>query len=319
MRKALAIITACLVALLGLAGSAGAADPTYQDGFAPWGSAGGLVSDDGQIEWAIAPGTCNCAILARYIPDRMNEVPAAPSGTIWVGKPFGLEVYNADLGRFTSTEKPMTLTVHYDPAALGGRSEATLRVVRLYDRWVELPSTVDTARHVVTAQFSFGGDYGLLASDVAPAPAPAPAPTAVPPAAPAPTAAPAPAPTPAPAPVQPAAPTPVPAPAPVPATDSSISGRVFYDRNGNGAMEAEDFPIGGAGLLLTRGDSFSFTRAGGDGSYAFAGLGEGTYSVNVVVGPEWAFTTPFAVTGIAVTGQAGSVGTADFGLRYTAP
>lgn len=81
-------------------------------------------------------------------------------------------------------------------------------------------------------------------------------------------------------------------------------------------MDDDDFPVAGAGVLITSGYWSSFNRTGLDGRYSFSGLGNGYYAVNLVVGPEWAFTTPFAVTGIAVSGQPGSNGTADFGMWY---
>jgi hypothetical protein len=328
VKRPLAIIALVALALSITAGIA-LADTTYQDGFVTQTEGGGMVSSNGQIEWGILANSNPSSILARYYPDVMNKVQGPPAGTIWVGSPFLLEVWNSDIGKLINTAKPMTLVVHYSPSDLGGRSESTIRLVRLYDQWSEFPSTVDTVNHVVTTQIYFGGDYGLIASNAAPAAA-APAPVAAP--APAPVAAPAPAPVAAPAPAPVAAPVaapapepaPAPAPAPaanpvsvaVPSTVSAMSGKVFYDKNGNGVMDGDDFPVAGAGLLISNGDWIAFTRTGSDGSYAFSSLGSGSYGMNLVVGPEWGYTTPNAVAGVSLTGQSGSNGTADFGIWY---
>jgi hypothetical protein len=312
MKRLLALI-ALVVAVLGPSSGIALADttPTYQDGYAPADAGGGLVSDDGLIAVSVPPFASGAgdAILVRYFSNLLNNiqntVPGPPADTIWVNAPFDLEVWDETISRLTQTDKPLTLRINYNPSDLGGRGESTLRIVRLYDQWSPFPSTVDTTNHFVTTQITVGGDYGLIASNAgAPAPA-APAP-----------AAPAPAPAPTPAPAQAA---PAPAPAPATATSSVVSGQLFFDKNGNGVMDDDDFPVGGAGVLITSGSWFSFTRTGPDGHYSFSGLGKGSYQVNVIVGNEWANTTPFAVTGIEVTGQQGSNGTANFGMWYRLP
>ena len=101
--------------------------------------------------------------------------------------------------------------------------------------------------------------------------------------------------------------------------NSGITGRVFYDRNGNGVMDGDDFPIAGAGLKISSGTWSAFTRTDDNGNCAFWDLRERAYTVELVVGPEWAFTTPNVVTGTQVTGQAGSKGSADFGMWYKLP
>ncbi len=100
---------------------------------------------------------------------------------------------------------------------------------------------------------------------------------------------------------------------------SGITGRLFYDKDGNGTMDGEDFPIGGALVRIGSGDWSATTTTGTDGSYAFWSLRESAYTVEVLVGSEWAFTTPKAVGGIRVTGQADSRATADFGMWYKLP
>lgn len=299
MRKVLAVIL-CAVAVSAVTIGIAVADNAFQDAFVPAGGSGGMVSDNGQIELAVAPNTYSGPMNIRYTPNTMNSVPPPPDNTIWVGSPFNLQIYDTDQGKLIATDLPMTLTVHYSPAELGGRYESSLRLVRLYDVWSSLPSTLDTTRHVMTSQITYSGDYGLIVSNVnAPAPTPAPAPALAP--------APAPAPAPTAAPTLP--------PPPAPAASSVIAGKVFFDQNGNGVMDGSDFPIDGAGVIATSGSWYSFVRTRGDGSFSYSGLAGASYTVNVVVGPEWAYTTPVSV-GMTLTGQPDSTGTANFGLRY---
>ena len=288
-------LVALVAAILGLTAGVAFGDTNEQDGFATQANGGGMITNDGLLDWGVPAQASPYNLGLRYIPDTITTF--VPPNGIWIGNPFTLRVWNHDSGALVTTDKPMTLNIHYNDGELGGRSPATLRVVRLVNvQWVDLPSSIDTANQTVTAQINESGDYGLLSGNVppgAPAPAPAPAPTA--------------------------APAPAPAPAPAAAAGSVISGKVFYDKNGNGVMDDGDFPIGGAGVLATSGNSFTFTRTGPDGSYSLSGLGSGTYDVNVVVGAEWAFTTPFEVSGIAVTGQPDSKGTVNFGMWYKLP
>jgi hypothetical protein len=90
---------------------------------------------------------------------------------------------------------------------------------------------------------------------------------------------------------------------------------VFQDGNGNGVMDGDESPVGGAGVLVTSASWYGFTRTSADGYYSLGGIAGGSYSVNLIVGPEWGHTTAQAIAGVAVTGQADSKGVADFGLR----
>ncbi len=312
MRRMLTVI-ALVVAALAMTAGVSLADFPHQDAKVLQANGGGINSDNGEVMWYVPPYAYTFGDLRlRYTQYSMADFPSPSSTSIWAADPFGLQLQDYDTGALVNLSSPSTITVHYDPSTLGGRSESTLRVVMLPLNaidWVNLPSTVDTTNHTVTAQVTTSADYGLFVSNAPP--------TAAPPSAPAPTAAPAPAPAPVPAPAPTAAP--APAPAPAATTSSVISGQVFFDKNGNGVMDDGDFPVAGAGVLITSGYWSSFTRTGPDGHYSFPGLGNGTYQVNVIVGPEWAFTTPFAVPGIAVSGQPGSNGTANFGMWYKLP
>jgi hypothetical protein len=298
--KQLMAVLGLVVILAGMtSGIALASDQSSQDTLASPENGGGLMSDNGQLDWSLPPGAYPVNVKMLYLPNSALNYPAPPDSTIWIGQPFTLQMFDYDTMALISSNKPATLTMHYQPDDLGGRGESTLRVICLNGtQWFNLPGTVDTAKHVVIVQTPYSGSYGLVADNVSAAAAPA--------AAPAPATAPAPAPAPAPA-------------APTVPMSSSISGRVFYDKNGNGVMDGDDFPISGAGLLITSGSWSAFTRTGSDGSYAFGVLRESSYAVQLVVGPEWAFTTPNIVEGIRVTGQSDSRGDAAFGMWYRLP
>ena len=305
MKKTLAVI-ALVAAVLGSAAGIAFADQTSQETLATTYSGGGIMSNNGQLDWSVPPGAYSVTIKMLYLPNSADNFPNPPANTLWVDQPFTIQMFDFDTGAMISADKPTTLTIHYIPSDLGGRSESTLRVVTLNGtQWVDMPSTVDTVNHVVIAQTPYSGSYGLIANDVGFPLAPPPAPTATP------------APVSAPAPT--AAPAPAPAPAPAAPSGSVISGKVFYDKNGNGVMDGDDFPIARAGLKISSGTWSAFTRTDANGNYAFWDLRQSAYTVELVVGPEWAFTTPNVVTGIAVTGQAGAKGSADFGMWYKLP
>ena len=85
-------------------------------------------------------------------------------------------------------------------------------------------------------------------------------------------------------------------------------------------MDGDDFPIAGAGLKISSGTWSAFTTSAADGSYYFADLRQSSYTVEVLVGPEWAFTTPPATSNIQVSGQADtSPSNVNFGMWYKLP
>jgi hypothetical protein len=302
--KRLLSAVAVVAAVLGLSTGIALADRTYQDGTSNQANGGGLLAENGQLDWQIPGDAYANNMKLRYTPKTIADFPAPPEGTIVAGPPFTLQMWDIDSGELVTTYKPTTLTVHYNPADLGGRSESTLRLAVRNGvdgtLWNDIPSTVDTVNHIVVAHMSDSGDYALLASNAPATPVPAE------PAAPAPVA-------------------PVPAPAANPAPiasvpmNSGITGKVFYDKNGNGVMDGDDFPIAGAGLKISSGTWSAVTTTDTNGAYAFWDLRESAYNVELVVGPEWAFTTPNVASGIKVTGQLDSRGTADFGMWYKLP
>ena len=170
------------------------------------GSTGGYFdSSDGAVHIQIPANAWGGDFTLRYIPIAGSSISVRPANTILLPTAFSLDFLSGG-SPFSSLSLPGTMVVKYNPSDLGGRSEATLKMMRLqYDgvTWVGVPSTVDTTAHTVTAQFTVSGTYAVSASNAMPTAAPAPAPTA----APAPVA-------PAPAPAPTAVPAPVPAPAP---------------------------------------------------------------------------------------------------------
>ncbi len=286
-------------AVLALTFGTAFADRPYQDAFVYTENGGGLNTDDGNVQLYIPPGAYPGPLKVRYTPKTLAHFPGGAEtyrDLILIGKPFNLEIQVKDGGETVPLDKPATIIVPYNLAEFGGRAESAVHLGGYdgdRDRWWPMPSTVDTARKVVIAEITEGGDFGIIVDNVPPTATPVP-PPAEPPVA--------------------AVPTPEPTPS-IPMS-SGVVGRVFYDRDGNGVMDGEDFPIAGADLRISSGGWSASTRSGADGTYAFWVLRESAYTVEVIVGPEWAFTTPNVVGDIRVSGQADSVGTANFGMWY---
>ncbi len=295
MKRLLAIV-GLLVAVIGVSGGIATAERTYQEAVVSHVTGGGIIADDGRMQWYVPPESYAYDLKIKYTPKTRAHFPGQSwtySTLILAADPFTLDINVLDGGEGVDIDKPMTLTLKYNPLDLGGRSEAGLHVAKYdgsRDMWFPLDSTVDTVHHLVTAQNNEAGDYGLIVDNVAPTPTPAPEPTAAP------------------------LPTAVPTPS-IPMS-SGIAGKVFYDRDGNGIMDGEDFPIGGATLRISSGSWSATTTSSADGSYAFWSLRESAYLVEILVGSEWAFTSPNVVSDIRVSGQADSKGTADFGMWY---
>jgi cyclophilin family peptidyl-prolyl cis-trans isomerase len=73
-------------------------------------------------------------------------------------------------------------------------------------------------------------------------------------------------------------------PPPATATTGKLSGFLYYDKNQNGVMDGDDYPIVGALVSLMRAGSSTPVATGysrNDGSYNFSNLGVGTYSVKM--------------------------------------
>ncbi len=92
---------------------------------------------------------------------------------------------------------------------------------------------------------------------------------------------------------------------------SVVSGRVFVDGNDNGVQNAYEAPLGNVPVFLT-GDATQQTTTAADGSYSFAGLNPGTYTVTFNLS---ALSEEYHA-GHAVIGDQGG-GTATNGYTFT--
>lgn len=82
----------------------------------------------------------------------------------------------------------------------------------------------------------------------------------------------------------PCPPPPPPSPCNPSCLDTSVSGKVYFDKNSNGVLDGNDSGIGGVIITLTGTDIFGRavsleTRTGADGSYSFNGVKPGTYVI----------------------------------------
>ncbi len=292
MKRVLAVV-GVMVAVLGLTAGVAMAEST-DEGFEIGGSTnaiGGLFfSSDGRLEYRVPADAYLFAdrVKIKYGKPGLSNLAPLPSAVIPVGDPFHLEMREWDDNIQLSYRKPASIIVHYKPEELGGRPESWLRLIRYFDSWVEMPTTLDTVNHTITTQVPYGGDYVLVAYNSEP-PAPPPAPAGSGRAA--------------------------AAPAPAP-TGSSVSGRIFWDKNGDGAFNGDDRPVGTAAIRIGNDNFNALTSTNPDGTYSFTGLPAGTYTLNLVVGAEWDFTTPSEVAGISLTGQPDSSPIVNFGMTY---
>jgi len=159
------------------------------------------TSADGKLTIIIYSGTIS---LDRYGNPFCNMTagidtspPPPPEGAHIIGLAYNFEPPGVTF------DPSIVLSYAYDPAEIPEGVAAEDLVLAYYDagagRWVELPSTVDTENHVITASVSHFTTFAILGYEAEePTPAPAPEPTPAP--APEPTPTPAPEPTPAPAP-----------------------------------------------------------------------------------------------------------------------
>ncbi len=198
MRRAILVLTLAAV-FLGLGSAIALAADTTQTIPVVTGMGAFFDSDNGAVHIDMPPDASSENFKLKYTPNSGGYFPTRPADSIVLPNAFEVKFFVGS-DEISTLDKPATAIVKYNPSDLGGRSEATLKMMRLQDgvTWVDVPSTVNTVMRTVTAQFSAPGSYAVTASNGIPTATPAP--TAVP------------APTQAPAPT--AVPTPVPAPAP---------------------------------------------------------------------------------------------------------
>lgn len=98
----------------------------------------------------------------------------------------------------------------------------------------------------------------------------------------------------------------------VPAVSYAISGVVFEDKNGNGQRDNGESGVASITVTLS-GAGSGTTVSGSDGSYAFSGLGNGTYTV--AISGYAAPYEPTTAASLSVTITGGNQSGKDFGLQ----
>ncbi|MGI5835124.1 MAG: SdrD B-like domain-containing protein [Chloroflexota bacterium] len=310
-------------------------NPNTGEGYANPTAGGSMTSRDRRVTVDMPGGAVDRLVKLWYEKHCATEIDS-PSGWRSVGCPFDLRAVDASDERVNlhKFDRPISVTVRYSDTEAEGLNELSFRI-GYYDggQWVPYPSRVDPQANTVTADMSHfslhtllgsaapvgstisgllyydrdgNGEYGEEDSPIANArvkvelggwqgftttgpdgrytfPSPSEDGDTL-------------------------SFTPF---------ESVISGLLYYDRDGDGEYGGDDFPIANGGVKIESGECHDSTTTGSDGRYAFNGLGEGSYSLLLEVGSEWAYTTPNKIDGIALTGQADSRRTdLDFGMWY---
>lgn len=305
MRRILAIMALASI-VLGMTSGLAVAEDT-QEGWATAANGGGMEIDTTayKLDWGVPASASSYNLRLEWIPENMHYLPLPLRGG-WIGTPFSLRTWDYDGSGLVTTSKPMTLVFHYEKGDLMGLPESSLQIVQQIDvLWSALPAVLDTTNKTISTTVNGSGTFGLLvgtgahggantvfAGSGAIANSPIPAPAAAP------------------------APESAPAPAPAGGMNSFIAGRLYFDTDANGQMANSDAPVGGATVRISSGNWSATTTTAPDGTYVFYSLQDGTYSVEVVVGPEWDFTSGQRADGIRVNGQSTSIGIVNFGMRF---
>ena len=129
-----------------------------------------IESVDGKCWLTINEGTIGLSEdgdpLAEIAVTEMEDPPAPPENSHIIGLAY-------DLGPDGATfNPPMALTITYDASLIPeGIAEENL-VIAMWDEdageWVELPSTVDTVNHTITASVSHFTTFAIIAREVPP-------------------------------------------------------------------------------------------------------------------------------------------------------
>jgi hypothetical protein len=91
---------------------------------------------------------------------------------------------------------------------------------------------------------------------------------------------------------------------------TSLSGVVYYDTNGNGVRDTDDYGIRDALLTLTTSDSTVSTRSSASGGYSFSDLSPGTYAIALSI----ADSNPGTITVGTITDAEGNTVTTGRGV-----
>ncbi len=93
----------------------------------------------------------------------------------------------------------------------------------------------------------------------------------------------------------------------------AISGTVFNDVNGDGALDNGEAGIAGATVNLVRGTTTLTTTTSASGTYTFTGVGPGTYTLSEVLPSGYVQTAPGGGIFTITTASGTSVGSQNFG------
>src|SRR5512133_1384270 len=107
MKRVLAILV-LLAASLALTSGIALGDTTTQSGFATQANGGGIVADDGLVDWGVPPNASPYNLRLEYISEDPNyQVPPLRGG--WVGHPFTIRPWDVDGSGLVTTTRPMSL------------------------------------------------------------------------------------------------------------------------------------------------------------------------------------------------------------------
>lgn len=135
---------------------------------------GTLTNNNGSVQLAFPTGAVAEPVTVSYAP----IATGGPSGAVGLAG-FALTARTASGATVAQFDKPLVITVRYDPAQLGGVPESAIQIFFQKENgdWVALVTTVDTIGHVATATVDHLTMFGAFASPGGPVP---PGPTGTP-------------------------------------------------------------------------------------------------------------------------------------------
>jgi hypothetical protein len=150
-------LLALTLAVIGCSSSSDGGNNTGAGGTAIGAAGGTVTSSDGKVQLVIPAGAVSSALSFSITADttaRPANASALLSGSVYDFEPSG-----------TVFATPATIRIPYQPSQLPvGTDQVFLSVyLRNGSQWDSIPSTIDTAAHVVTAHVSHFSDYGLCA------------------------------------------------------------------------------------------------------------------------------------------------------------
>lgn len=131
------------------------------------GSGGSVALDDGAVTVNFPAGAVDGDVTVTISP--VEKVTQNMAGYVKVGSAiYELVAETADGQAVTSFKKPLSLKFTYKDADLSGTAEANVTIFYwddAYKAWIAVPTVVDTATNVATAQVDHFTVFALLGSD----------------------------------------------------------------------------------------------------------------------------------------------------------